>query len=489
MRAASFAPAVLLSLLACGPGAPEMATDTAGSSGAATSEGTTTVDGPPTTSGAPGTTGTTTSSTLPGGLDFGGPEPTTGEPDACAATGGCNRLDLLFVIDNSAGMADEQKNLVAALPHLVTRLRQLVGEDGVPVGPDVHVMVTTTDMDHPLCAPFAKPDYFPAMGAPIATACAERLERFTGLGPNVPSRPDVCLDACPEGQFEVPSDPFVHFTPEGDNVLEGGDGDKVIRALQCIMPQGIDGCGIESPLEAMLQALDPSAAWNTAPEPFLRPGAALAIVLVSDETDCSALDLRHFDPKNVDDPEFNVFWEDSQGVPGNKSEPTSAVCWNASMTCEDSDPDLAYDSCVPEEKGVLQPISRYTELLVDVLGGVEDKPVHMLVVTGIPLTGIGDLVHRGWAPEDLLPGEFDSPEQLEFDYGIGPGCSSEATGHGLPPGRIRQLCEALDVADDPGTPGDEGRSRCCFESVCNPDLAGGFDCLLDNLAHDLRAAR
>ncbi|WAS96316.1 hypothetical protein [Nannocystis punicea] len=484
----SFASVVFLSLFACGPKGPGMATDTA-DTGSGTSGGGT-VDAPTTSGGPGGTSGGTAGMTMTGGggADLGAPETTTGGTPTCEVTGGCNRLDLLFVIDNSGGMADEQKHLVAAVPHLVARLRELVGEDGLPVEPDVHVMVTTTDMGHPMCEPFEKPDYDAAMGAPIASPCALRLDRFTGLGANPLQRPDVCLEPCPERQLAVPVDPFVAFDAEGHNVVASGEGDPVVEALECLLPQGIDGCGFESPLESMMQALDPAAEWNAGAQPFLRPGAALAIVLVGDETDCSALDLRHFDPKNVDDPVFNQFWEDSPGVPGVKDEPTSAICWNASMTCEDTDPDLAYDSCVPEEKGVLQPLSRYTGLLVDVLGGEQDKPVFMLVVTGIPTTGIEDLVHRGWAPEDILPDDSDTPAQKEFDYGIGPGCTSPAAGNGLPPGRIRQLCEALDVADDPDTPADESQVRCCFESTCNTDLSGGFDCLADKLAHSLRAA-
>jgi hypothetical protein len=50
------------------------------------------------------------------------------------------------------------------------------------------------------------------------------------------------------------------------------------------------------------------------------------------------------------------------------------------------------------------------------------------------------------------------------------------------------VCEALDVADDPNTPADESATRCCFESACATDLAGGFDCLLDAMATELHAA-
>jgi len=485
MRPPVLVPLVILSLAACGPKSPEQATDTAdGTSGSTdtTSDSPTTTAPPPTTAGP--TSGSTATTFHP--LDIPA-EPTTGGEPGCEANGACNRLDLLLVVDNSAHMADEQKNLVAALPHLVTRLRELVGADGLPVLPDVQVMVTTTDMGHPMCDPFSKPDYEPAQGAPIATACVDRLERFTALGANPEMRPDVCIDACPEDQYVILADPFVHFDATNDNVLGEVAGDRVVAALECVVPQGIDGCGFEATLESMLQALDPNKPWNMAALPFLRPGAPLGIIILTDETDCSPKDLRHFDPQNDDDPEFNQFWEDKGGIPGNKSEPTSAVCWNASMTCEDADLDGVFESCVPEEKGVLQPISRYTDWLLGGLGAV-DKPVFMLVITGIPGTGIDDLVHRGWTQADIVPGDSDTPAEKEFEFGIGPGCTSAATGNALPPGRIRKLCEALDVADDPNTPADESATRCCFESACAADLSGGLDCLVDALTPELRAA-
>ncbi|MCY1058475.1 hypothetical protein [Nannocystis sp. SCPEA4] len=485
MRATLVPSLVLLSLVACGPKSPEQATDTADDTRGDTSVATDATGGSPTT--------TTATSGLPPGSTVTTAHPhdlpdTGGGGSGCEETGGCNRLDLLFVVDNSADMADEQAHLVAALPHLVKRLRDMVGVDGVPVEPDVHLMVTTTDMGHPNCDPFTKADYEPAKGAPITTACVDRLERFTGLGANPEMRPEVCLDRCPAEEHAIPVDPFLHFHGELNNVIPGDTADPVLAALECIVPQGIDGCGFEATLESMIQALDPNKPWNQGAAPFMRPAAALGIVILTSETDCSPKDLRHFDPKNVDDPEFNQFWEDSPGLPGVKDEPTSAVCWNASMTCEDGDVDGVYESCVPEEKGVLQPLSRYSGWLIDQLREQRGSPVFMLVITGIPDTGIGDLVHRGWTQDDILPGDGDAPEQKEFEFGIGPGCTGGASGNALPPGRIRQLCEELDVADDPNTPADESATRCCFESACATDLAGGFDCLLDAMAQELRAA-
>jgi hypothetical protein len=47
-----------------------------------------------------------------------------------------------------------------------------------------------------------------------------------------------------------------------NNVIDpDGLGDAAADALACIGPQGIDGCGMEAPLEAMLLALQPLNAW------------------------------------------------------------------------------------------------------------------------------------------------------------------------------------------------------------------------------------
>jgi hypothetical protein len=112
---------------------------------------------------------------------------------------------------------------------------------------------------------------------------------------------------------------------------------------------------MEATLETMLQALDPSKAWNTGNEPFLRVGAVLAIVIVTDEEDCAVKNYEYFDPNNANDPAYNQYWEDFPGTPGMKKDPTSAVCWNAGTDCVDANLDTIYESCVSADKGVLQP--------------------------------------------------------------------------------------------------------------------------------------
>ena len=66
---------------------------------------------------------------------------------------------------------------------------------------------------------------------------------------------------------------------------------------------------------------------------------------------------------------------------------------------------------------------------------------------------------------------------------IGPGCtgydakSGTYTGQAIPPVRIRDVCESLDRPDDPNTPEDETRIRCCVESICDDDFSPAIRCL------------
>ena len=74
---------------------------------------------------------------------------------------------------------------------------------------------------------------------------------------------------CPPGSvlpmnLSVPVEPidsFIHF--EGANASTTNvPGNNVKGALSCIGPQGINGCGYQAPLEAMLLGISPDATWN-----------------------------------------------------------------------------------------------------------------------------------------------------------------------------------------------------------------------------------
>jgi hypothetical protein len=490
-------------LLACGPQV-ELETDDTSSGGDSTTSG------PParttTTNPDPSTTTTTTTpgdDTTDGPLDVGGTETA---PDCDPATTNCGPLiDLMIVIDNSGTMGAPQQILARSFPLLVERLEGLTNAGGMPVEPDVNVMVTTTDFGNPLCTPFEPAGYDPARGAPIGTACTSRLQDFTNLTGTL-SLPEVCESTCPAPV--QPDGPFLHFSGDDDNVPDSVmpadiDGDGVLespaaQALACIGPQGINGCGFESPLENMLQALNPAADWNQGAQPFMRPDAMLAIVLVSDEADCSIMDYSI-----MNDPTFMNINPDT-GTP----QPSSAICWNAGVSCTGPDAMGVFSECHVEGGNGLQPIARYTDYILQELRGNQGKEVVMLGIVGVPPVyehsadspyqptagGAFDLVYRNWVDPlypagDILPDEWAdgvTAADKQFDFGIGPGCTGtndlgQFTAQAIPPVRMLSVCQALDLGEAPED------IHCCIESVCDSDYRPAIDCLAGMIAQSIPA--
>ncbi len=471
--------------------------------------GTMTGDGSTGDSG-PATTATTAADSTGGDTSQPGDLPALdmGTPD-CTVDGSCAEIDLLFVIDNSGTMGDEQSKLSSAFAGLVQDLQDLEDSQGNPLQPSVNIMVTTTDMGHPLCTPFQQPDYTPAAGSPIYRGCNQRLNRFVGLDPDEPVVvTEVCTDHCP---VDVePVDHFIHFDADGSNVPN----DVPDLALMCIGPQGIDGCGYEAPLESMVQALLETACWNDPQQPgcqeqaewegvtegFLREDSIVAVVMVTDELDCS-----------VDAPDgFSFFIDINNTVYWNlnpeteNAQASSAICFNAGVSCDDLEGDGLYEGCTAQDNDALHPVSRYTAYLDSLLASRE---VVMLDLVGVPSVvahnpnppyepiagGVHDLLYRDWidAPfpsGDILPNQWDiglRAADMQFLFGsLAPGCTaidevSGDIGQALPPVRTREVCQALDGVD-----GDTGEAivRCCMESICDGDYSLAIDCLGGTLA-------
>lgn len=405
------------------------------------------------------------------------PDPPPLPPTGCDEDTPC-LLDVLVVIDNSSSMAPTQAALVRGLVGLVGQLE--VQED-LELPLDVQMMFTTTDVGNPYCEGYNDNGYESAMGAPTIDGCNRRITDFTGLGSSPEQVEGLCTDFCPADV--VPSDPFVAFAADGSNNVGAGvagetdiddDGvpdSAVKRAVGCLAPQGINGCGFEAPLEAMLRALDPDATWNSGDRPFLREHGRLVIVIATDEADCSATDFEW-----LTDPQY---WEEGPG--------SSAACWDAGITCEGPNREGVYTACVPTA-APLAHVSRYSEHLAWIAEAYGTE-VEMIAITGVPSVtarndeapfepvagGVDALIVHDWrdalVPDgDMLPGDDQDADDLQGMFGIGPGCAVAQPGHvarAIPNHRVNEVCRRLD---------DQANVDCCIESAC--DETAALDCVI-----------
>ncbi|MEM6995170.1 MAG: hypothetical protein AAF721_31955 [Myxococcota bacterium] len=388
-------------------------------------------------------------------------------------------LDVLVVIDDGPSMLAEQTHLGRNLLGFANGLGMVLDGCGSPFPLDTHVMVTHTSIGG-ACERDSG-------GAPVSTPCSDRLEDFVGADGQDAAA--ACMAACPE-PVSIDGE-WIAFFEESNNIDApppadlDGDGtpeSDVARALGCLGMQGVSGCAFGSPLEAMRRALDPSASWNTGPEPFLRDDAALAIAIVTDGLDCAGASAALADP---------TLWEVDPAT--GRPAPSEAACWNGGVQCDGPDAAGVYTGCQPAD-GPLTDVDAYVQFLADLRDG-EDKRIVMLGTVGVPLVtehspqspfepiagGFGALEVHDWSELDLAPGDAAAGlgvADKEFELGIGPGCtaltrSGDTVGQGVPPIRIAEVCKSLDEEPDDGWP----RVHCCLESICDETSNLGHGCI------------
>ena len=169
------------------------------------------------------------------------------------------KVDLLFMIDNSSGMSTGQDLLKYSVADFISTLATPAG--GLP---DMHIAIVTSDM--------GAGDGTSIMG------CSQTGDagvfRFAPTGPCTSTGLDVGAT-------------FLTSTG-GSNPLTNFGTQDIATVFECIMTVGSIGCGFEHQLASVARAL---GADGSAPPPenagFLRPDALLAIVLVTNEDDCS----------------------------------------------------------------------------------------------------------------------------------------------------------------------------------------------------------
>jgi hypothetical protein len=172
-------------------------------------------------------------------------------------------LDILFMIDNSFSMAPLQKKLVDQFPAFMNVLTNLPG--GLP---SVHIAVVTSDL-----------------GAGQYSEVDIQGCRPGGDQGIFQSTPRDTSGACARGMLSAGQNFIISSSVPGSNNFTG----TLADAFGCIALVGDQGCGFEHQLASVVRALgadgSPAPAQNAG---FLRPDAALAVILVTNEDDCSA---------------------------------------------------------------------------------------------------------------------------------------------------------------------------------------------------------
>jgi len=378
------------------------------------------------------------------------------------------KVDILFVIDDSGSMGREQGTLAANFGVLVEQLESL------EVDADYRIAITTTESGNAHCI-----NGDGEVGAMRMRSCLSHLDDFEFAGND--QRDIACRAQCPaeladlvplptalaEGGVEKPR-PWLQRTRAGSNVPEGI---TTAQALACWGPQGIDGCGYESPLESMLTALERSDDASDEGAGFLREDALLQVVIITDEADCSATALGEaaFDPNGS-----RALWPDDPAL----TQAPSSVCWSAGVACESmpdgrthceaADLDLSGEATTPEG-AVLHPLSRYIERLwaIDARKrerqGSDQQQVLLSVIAGVP---------PGYAGEPLDYGPGDDPS-FRGNFGVGPGCRTDQ-GDGVPPVRLLAMADAFGDVD--GTN---------LFSICDGDYRPALEAIGERLIEQL----
>jgi hypothetical protein len=297
------------------------------------------------------------------------------------------KVDILFVVDNSNSMAEEQANLIRNFPEFIEVLNTIEG--GLP---DVHIGVISTDV---------------------------------GAGNFNDSQCPLNGD---DGQLQVRQACRSLITDGANYIKAGGDDANVAnltQAFSCLAELGTGGCGFEQPLESMRRALEPNANGD-----FIRQDAFLAVILLTDEDDCSAQNEDIFRPPAANRPGDPVF--DELG-------PRSSFrCFEFGVKCDQEGRGFGNrDNCDSNEQSeYFYPVDEYIQFLKDLKGtGTEDDAA--VIVAGIYGLDIDTLL-----PEPVRVG----PEQTQNEAELLPVCEIEiqgGSGTADPGVRVKRFIDAF----------------------------------------------
>jgi hypothetical protein len=241
-------------------------------------------------------------------------------------------IDILFMVDNSGSMIEEQTSLANNFARFTNVLENIEG--GLP---NVHIGVISSDVG---AGPF-------------------NISGCTGAGDN------GSLQSAPRGACDPPAGAYIRDVALDETNRDQNYTGTLADTFSCIARLGINGCGFEQPLESMRRALNGS---NPTNQGFLRDNAFLAVIFITDEDDCSTENTQMFDTSqtSVSDPLGPLH---------------SFRCFEFGVTCDPDTPRTPgpRQNCAPrEDSQYMYGVQQY----VDFLKGLKEDP-SMIIVGGI----------------------------------------------------------------------------------------------------------
>ncbi len=209
-----------------------------------------------------------------GRLDLGGGIDLPGE------TMRCDKIDLVFVIDNSASMYDEQLSLLASFPEFIGEIEAVL-----PSG-DYRVMVMDTDVGQWNGGCYEAMYNSFDCGLWCGANCDPGCNCECNSEPCAPFSPMPCDAQLGVGRVTNSAGAPCGI-PDGRRYLLPEDPDPN-EMFQCLATVGLLGVTVERPMQALTTGLGPLSEPGQCNEGFLRDDALLIVTVVTDEDDSLA---------------------------------------------------------------------------------------------------------------------------------------------------------------------------------------------------------
>jgi hypothetical protein len=201
---------------------------------------------------------------------------------------GCEKVDFLFVIDNSGSMTEEQLALVTSFPGFISTISDTL------MAQDYHLMATDTDAAS-VGASSVSVFNNEVLCEPHPTCCQGACN---GVGGIVLQPPPVECNNEPCANFPLPTGCDAEIgagkNTDQQDASCGIDGDlrfmvatqtDLAETFACAALVGSGGDGLERPMDAMIAAVGEHSDVGGCNEGFLRDDAVLVVTVISDEDD------------------------------------------------------------------------------------------------------------------------------------------------------------------------------------------------------------